>query len=954
MWLNAAHMNRYFVPGRCVDCGTPTGRAERCSSCGLLQTGRAADDLRNALHYADQVLDHLRRISMPAPQPFTVDAPAASAQSPHPTQLPRPAAAGTEPPPRRPGLSAVSVPIVLLGLGTLCVLVAAVVFVAVTWSDLSLGWRTTILLAVTTVATGAAAWAVRRGLRGAAEALTLVSSGLLLIDLLAGNDAGLPVLSVVHGRPFDWLVALVMLATGVGWALASQATRTRWLLGQQLVAALACVAMVRLAVLDWDYQLAWLAAAVTLAAASLGLGLWRVRVAVTAVVLAAMAMLAWVYLTVSGLLLAVQSDGPRELFLQLDGGPLLASGAIAAAVAVLPGLQSGARTTAAVFALAGPLVVVLLPTRELSLTYTLLLVASAALVAAAGALFSPPPWRNALSVVATGTSVLPVLVVAFGAELALARVLRAAYAPWTRQLTDSLPAIPDGPDVAAWSYLPLAGLVAAALLLAALRHLRVSRLVAGAGTGLGVGALTALLSGSWPLLAIGAVLAVAATVGVAALARRPTRRALVLTAVPLALGIGAALPSVAATALFLAVHGALLVVAALLLRGWTRSVLVALGVTSAAVSLEALADLADFSVPVTGLVLLVLAAAVLVVAELVAADGSGVDDAASWRIGLEAVVVPLTVVALAQTLDHEVAGIVALAAAAEVTGAVAALVRDRWWLSCLCAVFVAATAHQVVDLAGGAPPWRAAAAAAVAALTAVVAQRVHLDWPGSDLSTPPWPRGPRHALELTAVLVGVIALTAASPDAAALTVGLTVLGVGAIAVSFLSADRRRVAWLGSVLLVLASWVRLSALDVDVVEAYTLPGALALLVAGLVWMAHHPHASSWRGLATPLTLGVGPSLVVALQEPTSLRALLVGLVGLVLVGVGVRLGWGAPLLLGGVTVGLLAVVNIAPYAAAVPRWVLFGTAGVALLALGVTWERRRQDLEMMHRYAVRLR
>jgi hypothetical protein len=120
------------------------------------------------------------------------------------------------------------------------------------------------------------------------------------------------------------------------------------------------------------------------------------------------------------------------------------------------------------------------------------------------------------------------------------------------------------------------------------------------------------------------------------------------------------------------------------------------------------------------------------------------------------------------------------------------------------------------------------------------------------------------------------------------------------------------------------------------------------------MRRHPDASSWRGLATPLTLGLGPSLVVALQEPTTVRALLVGLAGLALVGVGVRLGWGAPLVVGGVAVGLLAVVNIAPYAAAVPRWVLFGTAGVALLALGVTWERRRQDLHLMHRYAASLR
>jgi hypothetical protein len=287
----------------------------------------------------------------------------------------------------------------------------------------------------------------------------------------------------------------------------------------------------------------------------------------------------------------------------------------------------------------------------------------------------------------------------------------------------------------------------------------------------------------------------------------------------------------------------------------------------------------------------------------------------------------------------------------------------------VCAVFVGATAAQAVVVAGGPAPWSAVAVSGVAALTAVAAQRVMRDRAvggragqagqgrqdgqgGQGLAA--WVRVPRGTLELTAGLMGLASVVDQQADALALTVGLTFLGVGAVAVSFLSADRRRVAWLGSGLLVLASWVRLSSLDVDVVEAYTLPGSLALLVAGLVWMRRNPGASSWRGLATGLTLGLGPSLVVALQEPTSVRALLVGLAGVALVFVGVRLRWGAPLVVGGVAVGLLALVNIAPFAAAVPRWVLFGTAGVALLVLGVTWERRRQDLQLMHRYAARLR
>ncbi len=843
-----------------------------------------------------------------------------------------------------------SVPVVLLGLGTICVLVAAVVFVAVTWSDLSLAWRTTILLGITALATGAAVWVLRQGLRGAAEALTLVASGLLLIDLLAGNDAGLPLLSAVQGRAFDWVVSVVMLAAAVGWAVGAQRTRTRWLLGQQVAAVLASVAMVWLAVLDWSYEPAWLAAVVTLASASLGLGLWRIRLSVTAVLLGGLALLAWVYLTGSGLLLAVLADGPHELFVGFDGGPLLASGAIAAAVAVLPGLQLAARTTAAVFAVAGPAVVLLLPARELSTTYTLLVIGCAAVALAAGATFSSAPWQNALRVVATGTALPPVFVLLFGAELALTRVAQAAYQPWTLGLTDSLPASPDGPAVAAWSYLPLAALAALALWLALFRPLDATGSSVAATTVVGVGALAALLSGSWSLLAIGVVLAAAAAAGVVVLAGRPTRVVLTAVAVPVAVGVGAALPSVGASALFLAVQGALLMLAAGLLRGVARSVLVALGVAAAAVSLEACADLVGLSVAAAGLVLLLASVAVLVTAEVLARR----PDGASWRLGLEVVLVPLTAVALLQTADGEVVLMVAFAIAAVTAGAVAGVVEDRWWLVCACAVFVGATAGQAVVVAGGAAPWSAVAVSLVAALTAVAAQRVSRYVTAGDQQSSGWADGPRVALELTAALMGLASLDTQQEDALALTVGLSVLGVGAVAVSFLSDDRRRVAWLGSGLLVLASWVRLFSLDVDVVEAYTLPGSLALLVTGLLWMRRNPGASSWRGLATPLTLGLGPSLVVAMQEPTSVRALLVGLAGLALVGVGVRLRWGAPLVIGGVAVGLLAVVDIAPYAAAVPRWVLFGTAGVALLALGVTWERRRQDLHLMQQYAARLR
>ncbi|WP_460821475.1 SCO7613 C-terminal domain-containing membrane protein [Nocardioides ungokensis] len=83
-----------------------------------------------------------------------------------------------------------SVASILLGLGALCLLVAAVIFLAVAWSWLGVGGRTVVLVALTITAATLGTWLSRRGLRLAAESLTLVSLGLLALDALGAENAG--------------------------------------------------------------------------------------------------------------------------------------------------------------------------------------------------------------------------------------------------------------------------------------------------------------------------------------------------------------------------------------------------------------------------------------------------------------------------------------------------------------------------------------------------------------------------------------------------------------------------------------------------------------------------------------------------------------------------------------------------------------------------------------------
>lgn len=361
---------------------------------------------------------------------------------------------------------------VLLGLGAICVLVAAVVFVAVTWTDLSLGWRATILLAVTLLASAAAGWVLRKGLRGAAETLSLVATGLLLIDLLAGNDAGLPLVSLVEGTAFGWLVSLTMLTVALGWALVAQRTATRSLWGQQIVAVVATLAMLGLSVVGWDHDYIWLSAVVAAATPAFGLAMWWLRVRLVAVAAGALGLLSWLYLMTFGLVMAVAAAGPRELFLGLDGVPLLVGSALVSVIAFAPRVTRSVRTAAAVFAVAGPAVVALLPARELEATAGNLVVAATAVVLVVVGFAMPRPWCDGMRVVGAVTTVLPASTVLTGAGIALARVVESTDAAWTRAVTDPMLPLPVAAPVQIWAFVPLGALVVTALAAAALRRTR--------------------------------------------------------------------------------------------------------------------------------------------------------------------------------------------------------------------------------------------------------------------------------------------------------------------------------------------------------------------------------------------------------------------------------------------------------------------------------------------------
>ncbi|WP_405986662.1 SCO7613 C-terminal domain-containing membrane protein [Streptomyces sp. NBC_00872] len=213
-------------------------------------------------------------------------------------------------------------------------------------------------------------------------------------------------------------------------------------------------------------------------------------------------------------------------------------------------------------------------------------------------------------------------------------------------------------------------------------------------------------------------------------------------------------------------------------------------------------------------------------------------------------------------------------------------------------------------------------------------------------------------IEITAAGAGLLAVALASGRASVLALVLALCGVIAAGTA-VRAERRTVAgYTATALFVLATWVRLAASDVPVPEAYTLPVTLPALAVGLLRRRRDPEASSWTAYGPGLAVTLLPSLLAAWGDTHWSRPLLLGVAALAITLSGARLGLQAPLVLGGTVLGLVALHELAPYVVqavgALPRWLPPALAGVLLLAVGATYERRLKDARRVRRSLGRMR
>ncbi|MEU9960291.1 hypothetical protein [Streptomyces sp. NPDC050982] len=216
---------------------------------------------------------------------------------------------------------------------------------------------------------------------------------------------------------------------------------------------------------------------------------------------------------------------------------------------------------------------------------------------------------------------------------------------------------------------------------------------------------------------------------------------------------------------------------------------------------------------------------------------------------------------------------------------------------------------------------------------------------------------PTLSVEITGAVAALVAIDLAFMEPPMLALVLALCGVIAAGTA-VRPDRRRVGYAAAALFVLATWVRLASWEVGSPEAYTLPVTVPALVVGFVRRRRDPETSSWTAYGPGLSVTLLPSLLAAWGDLDWPRPLLLGAAALLVTLVGARQRLQALLVLGGGTLTLVALHELAPYIAqamgAVPRWAPPALAGLLLLTLGATYEQRLRDARRVREVLGRMR
>jgi hypothetical protein len=154
------------------------------------------------------------------------------------------------------------------------------------------------------------------------------------------------------------------------------------------------------------------------------------------------------------------------------------------------------------------------------------------------------------------------------------------------------------------------------------------------------------------------------------------------------------------------------------------------------------------------------------------------------------------------------------------------------------------------------------------------------------------------------------------------------------------------------------WLLMSTGRVALPEAYSLPFAVFALLVGVLELQRRPDLGSWLAYGPALIAGFLPSLALMLMTDTApLRRVLVIVAGVLTLALGSVRRQKAPVVVGSVVTAATTLHELLRLSAKLPWWVLlllFGAAGVLLIGLGATYEKRRQNVARLRGALNRLR
>jgi hypothetical protein len=158
--------------------------------------------------------------------------------------------------------------------------------------------------------------------------------------------------------------------------------------------------------------------------------------------------------------------------------------------------------------------------------------------------------------------------------------------------------------------------------------------------------------------------------------------------------------------------------------------------------------------------------------------------------------------------------------------------------------------------------------------------------------------------------------------------------------------------------VVGVWLLMSTGRVALPEAYSLPFAVFALLVGILELQRRPDLGSWLAYGPALIAGFLPSLAIVVMTDTApLRRVLVIVAGVLTLALGSVRRQKAPVVVGSVVTATATLHELLRLSAMLPWWVLlllFSAAGVLLVGLGATYEKRRQNVVRLRGALNRLR